>query len=238
MVDKGKLESSGCLGGGNDHFIAVLNTDEPQDTIDDLVKAYLAEQRLFGKADPRLGRSHARHGGLPRRRRGEAAPQPGRQLPAHGGRGEPAWYINIADGQMIKRLIARKIRSMGADVLDHVMITKLLKRTGGWSAAGTTCSTAPSTPSAAGVIALGNSCNRATANSTGNPYNTWHSPSIPAASSCWPTKPGRTSSTWTSSNRPRSSPRAFGCAGMNGIKALARTSSTPSASGSWAATIP
>ena len=31
MVDKGKLESSGCLGGGNDHFIAVLNTDEPQD---------------------------------------------------------------------------------------------------------------------------------------------------------------------------------------------------------------
>ena len=37
MVDKGKLESSGCLGGGNDHFIAVLNTDEPQDTIDDLV---------------------------------------------------------------------------------------------------------------------------------------------------------------------------------------------------------
>ena len=41
MVDKGKLESSGCLGGGNDHFIAVLNTDEPQDTIDDLVKAYL-----------------------------------------------------------------------------------------------------------------------------------------------------------------------------------------------------
>ena len=36
MVDKGKLESSGCLGGGNDHFIAVLNTDEPQDTIDDL----------------------------------------------------------------------------------------------------------------------------------------------------------------------------------------------------------
>ena len=41
MVGQGRLESSGCLGGGNDHFIAVLNTDEPQDTIDDLVKAYL-----------------------------------------------------------------------------------------------------------------------------------------------------------------------------------------------------
>ena len=26
LVDKGKLESSGCLGGGNDHFMAVLNS--------------------------------------------------------------------------------------------------------------------------------------------------------------------------------------------------------------------
>lgn len=71
MVDKGKLESSGCLGGGNDHFIAVLNTDEPQDTIDDLGKAYLKPSSGDWKADPRLGRSHARYGGLPRRRRGE-----------------------------------------------------------------------------------------------------------------------------------------------------------------------
>lgn len=27
LVDKGKLESSGCLGGGNDHFMAIMNTD-------------------------------------------------------------------------------------------------------------------------------------------------------------------------------------------------------------------
>ena len=50
MVDKGKLESSGCLGGGNDHFIAVLNTDEPQDTIDDLVKAYLKPSSAIRKS--------------------------------------------------------------------------------------------------------------------------------------------------------------------------------------------
>ena len=41
VVDKGKLESSGCLGGGNDHFMAVLGTGEPDDTVDDLVKYYL-----------------------------------------------------------------------------------------------------------------------------------------------------------------------------------------------------
>ena len=26
LIDKGKLESSGCLGGGHDHFMAVLHT--------------------------------------------------------------------------------------------------------------------------------------------------------------------------------------------------------------------
>ena len=25
IIDKGKLESSGCIGGGNDHYMAVLN---------------------------------------------------------------------------------------------------------------------------------------------------------------------------------------------------------------------
>lgn len=32
LVDKGKVESSGCLGGGNDHFMAVLNTDPETDS--------------------------------------------------------------------------------------------------------------------------------------------------------------------------------------------------------------
>ena len=32
IVDKGKLESSGCLGGGNDHFMAVLNSGSETDT--------------------------------------------------------------------------------------------------------------------------------------------------------------------------------------------------------------
>ena len=38
LMDKGKLESSGCIGGGNDHYMAVL--DEPgeaHDTVEDLI---------------------------------------------------------------------------------------------------------------------------------------------------------------------------------------------------------
>ena len=180
MVDKGKLESSGCLGGGNDHFIAVLNTDEPQDTIDDLVKAYLKPSSGYSEKQIRDW--------------GEVMPAMVDFLEGEGvkllhnpdgsylrtaGRGEPAWYINIADGQMIKRLIARKIRSMGADVLDHVMITKLLKKDGrvvGAAGYNVLDGTFYAIRAAGVILALGNSCNRATANSTGNPYNTWHSP--------------------------------------------------------------
>ena len=41
LLDKGKLESSGCIGGGNDHYMAVLDEKgTPFDTADDLVKFY------------------------------------------------------------------------------------------------------------------------------------------------------------------------------------------------------
>ena len=41
IADKGKLESSGCIGGGNDHYMAVLDEPgEPYDTAEDLVKFY------------------------------------------------------------------------------------------------------------------------------------------------------------------------------------------------------
>ncbi len=37
LVDKGKLESSGCLGGGNDHFMANLNTGPEWDSDEKVV---------------------------------------------------------------------------------------------------------------------------------------------------------------------------------------------------------
>ena len=40
VLDKGKLESSGNLGGGNDHFMAVLNSGPETDTIEALVNFY------------------------------------------------------------------------------------------------------------------------------------------------------------------------------------------------------
>ena len=61
LMDKGKLESSGCIGGGNDHYMAVL--DEPgeaHDTVEDLVKFYAKPLNgwLARHAAERLVRPH------------------------------------------------------------------------------------------------------------------------------------------------------------------------------------
>lgn len=62
LADKGKLESSGCLGGGNDHFQAVLESDEPHDTLEDFVNTTYsptlgvsrAMVEAWGRAMPKL----------------------------------------------------------------------------------------------------------------------------------------------------------------------------------------
>ncbi len=221
MVDKGKLESSGCLGGGNDHFLAVLGTNDPDDTVDDLVRFYLKPCSGFSESMLRgWGRTmplmvnfleglgvkllHRADGGYLRT----------------AGRGEPAWHINIAEGQRIKRLVAGHLRSLGTDVLDHVMITRLLVRDGraagavGYNVLDGTCYVIPA---AAVIMALGNSCNRATANSTGNPYNTWHSPFNTGSQYVLAYEAGATIINMDLKQQATLVPKGFGCAGMNGI---------------------
>ncbi len=221
MVDKGKLESSGCLGGGNDHFLAVLGTDDPDDTVDDLVRFYLKPCSGFSESMLRgWGRTmplmvdfleglgvkllHRADGGYLRT----------------AGRGEPAWHINIAEGQRIKRLVAGHLRSLGTDVLDHVMITRLLVRDGraagavGYNVLDGTCYVISA---AAVIMALGNSCNRATTNSTGNPYNTWHSPFNTGSQYVLAYEAGATIINMDLKQQATLVPKGFGCAGMNGI---------------------
>ena len=221
MVDKGKLESSGCLGGGNDHFLSVLGTNDPDDTVDDLVRFYLKPCSGFSESMLRgWGRTmplmvnfleglgvkllHRADGGYLRT----------------AGRGEPAWHINIAEGQRIKRLVAGHLRSLGTDVLDHVMITRLLVRDGraagavGYNVLDGTCYVISA---AAVIMALGNSCNRATANSTGNPYNTWHSPFNTGSQYVLAYEAGATIINMDLKQQATLVPKGFGCAGMNGI---------------------
>ena len=71
---------------------------------------------------------------------------------------------------------------------------------------------------AAGVIlALGNSCNRATANSTGNPYNTWHSPFNTGSQFVLAYEARADIINMDIKQQATLVPKGFGCAGMNGI---------------------
>ena len=47
MAGKGTLESSGSLGGGNDHFMAVLDTDEPFDNKESFVAFYMKTEPIL-----------------------------------------------------------------------------------------------------------------------------------------------------------------------------------------------
>ena len=40
MEDRGLLESSGSLGGGNDHFLAIMHTDESTDSENAIVRTF------------------------------------------------------------------------------------------------------------------------------------------------------------------------------------------------------
>lgn len=221
MVDKGKLESSGCLGGGNDHFKAVLGTDEPGDTIEDLIRVHdkpgsgfsVNMIRQWGEIMPYLVK-YLDDLGVKLMR------NPDGSYLRTDGRGEPCWYINIADGQLIKRTLARDIRARGAEVLDHVMITKLLTRQGrvvGACGYHVLDGTFYVLKAAAVLSALGNSCNRATANSTGNPYNTWHSPFNTGSQYVLAYEAGAAVVKMDVQQQATLIPKGFGCAGMNGI---------------------
>ncbi len=221
IVDKGLLESSGCLGGGNDHFLAVLGTDEPKDKIDDLVQYYLkpccgySENMLrgWGEVMPRMVRFLEGLGV-------KLLHNPDGSYLRSEGRGEPAWHINIAEGQRIKRLIAGYLRAAGCDVLDHVMITRLLVKDGslvgamGYHVLNGTCYVIRA---ARTIMALGNSCLRATTNSTGNPYNTWHNPFNTGSQYVLAYEAGASIINMDIKQQATLVPKGFGCAGMNGI---------------------
>lgn len=176
IVDKGKIESSGSLGGGNDHIMANLNTGPKWDTDEAVVNS--VQGIRFGTADMIY------HGWV------KVIPVMIKRLEDMGieflknpdgsylrtvGFGQPGpWWLNIKDGQFVKRKMAKWVRGMGVDVLDHVMVTRLLKNSDRVVGAvgfdihdGTfyilRCKTA--------VIALGNTAARVNANSTGNPFN-------------------------------------------------------------------
>jgi len=129
ILDKGKIERSGNIAGGVDHFMAYLETGEPWDTreaylqyvqeegygivnveihnrvfCDELKNAITRLERIGSPlSDPKTGRYY----------RTASMGQPG-----------PYW-INF-NGKYLKPNLAKEVRRLGCTVLDRVMVTRLM----------------------------------------------------------------------------------------------------------------
>lgn len=182
IVEKGKLESSGCLGGGNDHFMAVLNSGPETDTAEAVADFYASQ--LSGLTPEMIKGGWVQHMPLIldilQKIGVQFITNPDGSWLRTVGFGQPGnWWINIKNGQTIKKRLGRKIRKLGVQVIDHVMVTKLITLDG--KAAGALGfhvldGTFYIFKAKKVVIALGNTAARGWTNSTGNPYNIWQNP--------------------------------------------------------------
>lgn len=224
LIDKGKLESSGCLGGGHDHFMAVLHTG-PSDSTEAVVN--FIKGPMSGVTEKMIEEGWVKM--MPtildimlevgvefvKNEDGSWLRTPGMGSPGD-------WFINIENGQTIKKRLGKKIRDMGIEVIDHIMVTKLLKeddRIAGCVGINVLDGSFYVLKAKKVVLALGNVASRGWDNSTGNPYNIM-----------WP--PFNTGSQFTLSYDAGVKllnlelqfatllPKGFGAPGMNGLNSM------------------
>ena len=224
LMDKGKLESSGCIGGGNDHYMAVL--DEPgeaHDTVEDLIKFYA--KPLNGWSPAMLQNGWYAHMKYFLDVLGKAGVQfskkaDGTYLRTQGF-GQPGrWWVHIANGMTIKRAMARIVRDAGINTLDNVMAVKILTDNGkacgalGWNVrTGEFVLVRAKTV----VSAQGRSATRGTDNSTHNPFNVWMYPYNTSAGVVLGYDVGAAVTELDTYQRATMLPKGYGCPGMNGI---------------------
>ena len=222
LVDKGKLESSGCLGGGNDHFMAVLDETE-HDSLEDMYGYY---------ATPTSGLSRGVVKNYYRAMRPclEVLEESGIELMRNPdgtymrsvGFGQPGpWWIHINHGFNVKPRLAKYVRSQGVKVVNHVLVTNLLKD--GDRIAGcigfdvlrgdliiVRCKTA--------VMGFGLTAQRVSNNSTHKPFNQWFSPYVTGSQVILPLEAGAGVLNVDITDMATMLPKGWGAPGMNGIK--------------------
>lgn len=226
LVDKGKLESSGCLGGGNDHFMAVLNSGPETDTMEAVVKFY--EKPLNGLTKKMIEEGWVKIMPVILETLQEIGvkfikKEDGSWLRSVGFGQPGSWWIHIENGQYIKRFLAKKIRGMDIDVLDHVMVTKLLKandKVSGCVGFNVLDGTFYIIRAKKVILALGNCATRGWNNSTGNPYNIWYSPYNTGSHFVLPYEAGVKILNVDTGQKATLIPKGFGAPGMNGINGM------------------
>ncbi len=226
LLEKGKLESAGCIGAGNDHFMANLNTGPGWDTDEAVVnftkhtrndvltevikKGWVKVIPVMLKLLEDVGIEFI-HNSDNSYLRTVGFGQPG------------PWFISIRNAQFVKRRIAKRLRSMGIDVLDHVMVTKLLKR-GNRIAGAVGFNVLDGTfyllKAKTVVMALGSNANRVSNNSTHNPFNSWGYPYNTGSSFVMAYDIGAKVVNLDLVHTATLIPKGFGAPGMNGLNGM------------------
>ena len=224
LMDKGKLESSGCIGGGNDHYMAIMDEkDTPFDSADDLIRFYA--KPLTGWTPAMLTNGWYNHmrpildmleqGGVDFGRTAD-----GRYHRTQGFGQPGTWWCHIANGMTIKRVMARIVRARGVNVLDRIMAVKILTDGGrACGALGWNVSTGEYVIVRAKTVvsAQGRSATRGFNNSTHNPYNVWMYPYNTGAGVVLGYDVGAAVTELDTYQRATMLPKGYGCPGMNGI---------------------
>jgi len=181
IMDKGKIERSGNIAGGVDHFLAYLETGEPWDSRE----AYLGfvQEEAYGIVNLEI---HARvfcdelKGAISRLERiGSplSAPKTG-QYYRTASMGAPGPYWINFNGKNLKPNLAKEVRHLGCSVLDRVMVTHLFVSGGKLSGAFGLHTRTGETyfiECKALVASTGNT-NRLYETPTRMPFNTWLCP--------------------------------------------------------------
>ncbi len=223
IAGKGTLESSGSLGGGNDHFMAVLDTDEPHDNVETFVNFYM--KSAYGYKREQLVQWHDAFAPCLKvldEVGTEFKPKEGGGRFRSVGFGQPgAWWLHIVNGRTIKRNLAKKIRRLpGIHVLDNINITRFFAKDGHIAGCmgfniltgkviAVACRTA--------INSLGWHAQRAGNNSTGNPFNSWFSPFTTGSYFTLAYQIGATIINCDVAGRTTMLPKSWGAPGMNGI---------------------
>ena len=224
LMDKGKLESSGCIGGGNDHYMAIMDEkDTPFDSADDLIRFYA--KPLNGWTPAMLTNGWYNHmrpildmleqGGVDFGRTAD-----GRYHRTQGFGQPGTWWCHIANGMTIKRVMARIVRARGVNVLDRIMAVKILTDGGrACGALGWNVSTGEYVIVRAKTVvsAQGRSATRGFNNSTHIPCNVWMYPYNTGAGVVLGYDVGAAVTELDTYQRATMLPKGYGCPGMNGI---------------------
>jgi adenylylsulfate reductase subunit A len=180
IAEKGKIERSGDIGGGVDHFLAFLNEGEEWDTQD----AFLSYVERIGRGTGHLSTIEALYcSELPdaierMARIGNPLTQPDGSFYRTRSMGQPGPYFINFNGKRLKPCLGRAVRKLGCTVLDKVMVVDLLAHQGvvtGAIAFHVRSGEIYVIRAKATVVATGNT-NRLYENPRINPFNTWLCP--------------------------------------------------------------